>query len=117
MRPRRDEQAGLAHPVGLQFLDDDAIEQWAQEARHICAATLRRGHGELQPVTGQARAGDEAPRQADERRRSVHSVMISARARLESLRIRFMCAFLRFVSPVKRAAGGTMKVAGGGARG
>lgn len=39
----RHEQPGLADPVRLELLDDDSIEQWAQDVAHFCVSTLRMG--------------------------------------------------------------------------
>src|SRR4051812_2065751 len=37
------EQPGLAHAVGLEFLDDDAIEQWAKDVAHVCVSPYAWG--------------------------------------------------------------------------
>src|SRR5207247_10814783 len=80
MRPRRDEQAGLANPVGLELLDDHAVEERAQDAsRHDmsirsaagtsggakAAGTLAFTHPSLRPCEP-ARPGLRVP--ADPRR-------------------------------------------------
>ena len=63
VRPGRDEQAGLADPVGLELLDDDAIEEWAKVVAHFCVSTLRMGRAhadtpvQLRRDTARGRAG------------------------------------------------------------
>ena len=41
VRSGGNEQPGLADPVGLEFLDDDAIEKRAKVVAHFCVRTLR----------------------------------------------------------------------------
>ena len=76
VRPGGDEQPGLADPVRLEFLDDDAIEEWAKVVAHFCAETYERGAGivssqvvagEREARAGEAQVGERAVRRDVER--------------------------------------------------
>ena len=58
-----------ADPVGLELLDDDAIEERAKDVAHVCVHTLpRRRHRELEVVAGEREMGAV---QAEVRERAV----------------------------------------------